>query len=446
MALAGDELPALRTPIPGPRSRALAERLARVECRNITALAPVPPISWMEARGAAVRDADDNIFIDLTAGFGVAAAGHANPSVAAAIARQADMLAHGLGDVHPAALKVQLLERLASLTPGRLGVGILGSAGAEAVEAAFKTALLRTGRPGILAFSGAYHGLTYGALAATHREDFRSPFHRQLYAGVRFAPFPSEEGELEGSITRVHAVLGEAESSPDPIGAIIVEPIQGRGGLVVPPAGFFQALRAAADGERTLLIFDEIYTGCGRTGRWFACEHEGVTPDLLILGKALTGSLPLSAVIGTPDAMSGWPASTGEAIHTSTFLGNPIACAAALAQLAEIEQLGLVERAAALGARIAARAQEWCSLPGVAGRRGRGLLQGVVMQSGAAAVAVIDAALQAGVLLLAEGAGNVLAITPPAVITDAQLDHACHVLGDALAGADKRVPLGPGRA
>jgi 4-aminobutyrate aminotransferase-like enzyme len=432
MPLAGDELPALRTPVPGPRSAALAERLARVESRNVTALDPAAPIFWCEARGAAVRDADDNTFIDLTAGFGVANAGHANPAVAGAIGRQAVTLAHGLGDVYPPDIKVTLLERLARITPGTLGTTILASAGAEAVEAALKTALLRTGRPGILAFQGAYHGLTYGALATTHRSDFRAPFEAQLFAGVRFARYPHAAAERQACLEEVRATLEAAERSASPVGAILVEPILGRGGLVVPPAGFLEDLRALADGAGTLLIFDEIYTGCGRTGRWFACEHEGVVPDVLVVGKGLTGSLPLSAAIGTVEAMSGWPLSTGEAIHTSTFLGNPIACAAALAQLDEIERLGLLDRATALGDQIAERTEGWRSIPGVVGRRGRGLLQGVVLSDAERGGRVIAAALRAGVLLLAEGAGEVLALTPPAVITGGQLDHALSVIERAL--------------
>jgi 4-aminobutyrate aminotransferase / (S)-3-amino-2-methylpropionate transaminase / 5-aminovalerate transaminase len=154
------------------------------------------------------------------------------------------------------------------------------------------------------------------------------------------------------------------------VGAVIVEPILGRGGLRVPPSGFLAGLRRLCDGDRTLLIFDEVYTGCGRTGRWFACEHEGVIPDILVVGKALTGSIPLSAAIGTPDAMRGWPASTGEAIHTSTFLGNPVSCAAALAQLTAIE----VCRPA--GAGDAARRGDPRADGGVAGRFGAGPCRG----------------------------------------------------------------------
>ncbi|MGH7504782.1 MAG: aspartate aminotransferase family protein [Longimicrobiales bacterium] len=437
--LEGDELPQLEGSVPGPRSRALAARLARVESRNITRIADDAPIFWSEARGACVRDADGNTFIDLTAGFGVATAGHANPRVAAAIASQALRLPHALGDVHPADVKVALLERVAGLAPGELRVGILGSAGAEAVEAALKTAVLRTGRPGVLAFRGAYHGLTLGALAVTFRPEFRTPFAARLPAGVRFAPFPAAASDAASAAHReaaalaeVRSILDEAEATAHPIGAVIVEPVQGRGGLVVPTGGFLAGLRELCDGDRRVLIFDEIYTGFGRTGAWFACEHWNVTPDILVAGKALTGSIALSIAIGSPAVMSAWPASSGEAIHTSTFLGNPVACAAALAQIEEIERGGLIARARELGSRIRDRTDHFAAtLPGVAEARGIGLLQGVrlITPDGvpdtARALEICARLLRRGILLLAEGDdASVLALTPPAVITFAQLDHA----------------------
>jgi 4-aminobutyrate aminotransferase/(S)-3-amino-2-methylpropionate transaminase len=429
--LLGDELPHLITDVPGPRSRELTDRLARVESPNVTAIEPAP-IFWTEARGAAVRDADDNIYIDLTAGFGVAHAGHAEEHVAAAIADQASRLAHGLGDVYPPEPKVRLLERLASIAPGDLSMSILANSGAEAVEAALKTAVLRTGRTGILAFEGAYHGLTYGALATTWRSDFRAHFSAQLFAGVRFAPYPV--AGVAASLEAVDRTLTDAETSPYPIGAILVEPILGRGGLRVPPAGFLAALRERCDGHRILLILDEVYTGCGRTGRWFACEHEAVIPDVLVAGKALSGSLPISAAIGTPAAMQAWPASTGEAIHTSTFLGNPIACAAALAQLDAIHNGDLLRRAERLGEVIREKTTWWATrFDGVGEPRGRGLLQGAPMRGHGQAVRVVDRCLRRGVLLLAEGTdAEVLAITPPAVITEAQLDFALAVVEEAI--------------
>src|SRR5690606_7942470 len=255
----GERLPELRTAVPGPASRALAVELAAVESRNITRIAEDGPIFWAEARGANVRDADGNTYVDLTGGFSVAAAGHGNPRVAAAVAEQASRLAHGLGDVYPPDIKVRLLRKLAELAPGELGVTILANSGAEAVEAALKTAVMRTGRPGILAFEGAYHGLTYGALAATWRPDFRARFAGQLFDGVRFAPYPI--ASVDAAIEAVDRIVKQAESSPHPVGAILVEPILGRGGLRVAPPGFLAALRDRCDGNRILLILDEVYTG-----------------------------------------------------------------------------------------------------------------------------------------------------------------------------------------
>ncbi|HEX7120704.1 MAG TPA: aspartate aminotransferase family protein [Longimicrobiales bacterium] len=451
----GEALARRVTEVPGPASRKLAARLARVESRNITRLEGEPPIFWVEARGANVRDADGNVYVDVSSGFGVAAAGHGNARVAEAVGRQAALLAHAMGDVYPAEIKVRLLERLAALAPDPLGVCVLGSAGSEAVEAALKTAILYTGRPGVIAFTGGYHGLTYGSLAATWRPEFRDPFRQQIFSGVRFAPYPyayrwTEPGDpVDGSLTAVRRLVESAARTATPIGAVVVEPVQGRGGIVVPPPGFLPALRELCDEYGLVLVFDEVYTGFGRTGAWFACEHEAVVPDILTVGKALTGMLPLSAAIGSPEVMAAWPPSTGEAIHTSTFLGNPIACAAALAQIDEIASRGLVERAASLGRRLRERLEGWRErYRSVGDVRGVGLLQGVeLVEAGPdrrpateRAGRVVRDALRAGVILLAEGpAANVLAFVPPLVITERQLDHAVDVVETALATAERGV-------
>jgi 4-aminobutyrate aminotransferase len=445
----GTVLPRQVTEVPGPASRRLAERLAVVESPNITSIEGTPPIFWAAARGANVRDVDGNTFVDLTAGFGVAASGHANPRVAEAVGRQAATLAHGLGDVYPPEIKVRLLERLAELAPGELGVSILASAGAEAVEAALKTAIVYTGRPGVIAFTDSYHGLTYGALATTWRSDFREPFRPQLFGGVHFAPYPhpyhhrGSDDPVDSALAAIRRIVAEASTTAAPIGSVLVEPIQGRGGIVVPPPDFLPRLRQLCDELELVLIFDEVYTGFGRTGRWFAAEHWGVTPDLMAVGKALTGMLPLSAAIGTPAVMAGWPPSAGEAIHTSTFLGNPIACAAALAQIDEIETEGLVERAERVGSRLRDRLEAWRDrYPIVGDIRGLGLLQGVELvedretrsPATTAAGRVVGAALRRGVILLSEGPrANILALVPPLTITDEQLDYAVQVLEEEVA-------------
>jgi 4-aminobutyrate aminotransferase-like enzyme len=418
----------------------MARRLSEVESRNVTLLSPDFPVFWAEAKGSNVRDVDGNIYLDLTGAFGVSAAGHAARRVVEGIRRQAGQLIHGMGDVHPPAIKVEFLEALAALGPWPHSRAILGSSGSEAVEAALKTALLATGRPGILAFEGAYHGLTLGSLATTHREDFRGPFLSRTYRGVRFAPFPDDKGgkkAIRESLDRVRYLLREGDSG-DEVGAVIVEPIQGRAGVRIPPQGYMEALADLTWNAKALLIFDEIFTGLGRTGALFGFLHEGVVPDLLCLGKGLGGGLPLSACIGPDRIMDAWPPSRGEAIHTSTFLGNPLSCAAGLAFLEELARGDLVSRSQRMGVRLL----EGLSLvldgiPEVHEVRGRGLLVGVDLrdpESGrpmkGVGAQIAGQALKEGLLVLPAGAvGNVLELSPPLTITEEQLDWAIECLG-----------------
>jgi 4-aminobutyrate aminotransferase-like enzyme len=444
---AGDQLPRITVPPPGPESRRLAATLRRYESPNVTFISDELPIFWREALGANVLDVDGNIYIDLCAGFGVAAAGHRVPRVTEAVKRQLDLLAHGMGDVHPPEIKVRLLERLAEIAPGDLSQAVLSSSGSEAVESALKTARLASGRPGVLCFRGAYHGLTYGALAVTDGEFFRGPFEDQLGLPVARVPFPdpyrpdpevARRGDLLGST--LEAVAEELDAD-DRIGAIIVEPILGRGGIVVPPDGFLRGLRQECDRCDLILIFDEVYTGFGRTGRWFACQHEDVVPDIICVGKALSGALPFSACIGRPEIMAAWPTSGGEAFHTSTFLGHPLGCAAALAQIDEIEAGGLIERSARLGATLLERLEKLRSrVRSIGDVRGRGLLAAVelVRDPGARpdperAARVVKRALRAGLILLA--GDGVIELSPPLTITEEQLAFALLALEDCLARA-----------
>jgi len=418
-------LPELRTDVPGPRSRALAARLAAVESRNVTCLVPEPPIAWERAAGANVWDVDGNRFVDLGGGFGVANAGHSHPRIVAAVAEQSARLMHAMGDVHPPAVKVALLEALAARFPGGgRARALLGSSGSDAVESALKTALIATGSAGVIAFDGAYHGLALGALDATSRAAFRAPFAARLPLRTGFARF----GDA-GDVTRAARELGA------PVGAVLVEPVQGRGGERVAPDGFLGELRALCDREGWLLILDEVYTGFGRTGRWFACEHEGVVPDLLCVGKGLASGMPISACIGRANVMDAWPPSQGEALHTQTFLGHPPSCAAALASLAALEEEKLVERAAEDGAAalafLRARAH---GLARVAEVRGRGLMLGIECDSPATAQRACRAALGRGVILLPSGDdGRVLSLTPPLCIGREALEHALAIVLAELA-------------
>jgi len=444
MTAFGQRIPEIRARPPGPRSLALARRLAEVESRNVTHLSADFPVFWEEAHGANVRDVDGNVYLDLSGAFGVALAGHGPERVVSAIRDQASLLVHGMGDVHPPEVKVRFLEALARLAPWPEARTVLASSGSEAVEIALKTALMATGRPGVVAFEGAYHGLTLGALAATHREDFRGPFLSRTYPGVRFAPFPG--GPLhapvaaEESLDRVAWFLREGDGG-DEVGAIIVEPIQGRAGVRIPPPGFLSRLAELAEKAGTLLIFDEIFTGLGRTGKLFACQHDDVVPDLICLGKGLGGGVPLSACVGPPRVMNAWPTSSGEAIHTSTFLGNPLACASGLAFLGALEQGGLVDRSLALGETLLSSLGAALSGVEEVGQiRGRGLFLGLELVepgSGApragAAVRAAEAALKEGLLVLPAGeAGHVLELSPPLVITEEQLEWAVPRLAEVL--------------
>lgn len=417
-----DAPPELVTAVPGPESRALATRLARVECPAITDLSG-PPIFWERGAGANVWDVDGNRYVDLLAGFGASCLGHAHPALARAAARQSEALLHAMGDVYPARVKVELLEAIEARLPGDLGLAILSGSGSDAVESALKTALRVTGRGRVLAFEGAYHGLGFGALDATHRPEFRAPFQERLAGLTVFAPY--------GDVAAAERAL-----AAEPFGAILVEPIQGRGGIRMPPPGFLSGLRELADRHGALLVFDEVYTGWGRTGRWLACEHEGVLPDVVALGKALGGGFPLSACAGRREVMERWGAARGEALHTSTHLGNPLGCAIALAVIGELESARLLERAETLGRHALARLRgELAEAPGVREVRGRGLLIGVELDEPERADRAVRAALERGLILLGEGAdGRVLSLTPPLNIDPGVLDGALDTLVGLLSG------------
>ena len=411
------------------------------ESRNVTFVEPDGswPIVWERARGVNVWDADGRKFLDLTAAFGVAAAGHANPRVVRAGQRQMEKLLHAMGDVHPHALKARLARELSRLTFGRWnspksksGKTIFCNSGFEAVEAALKTAMLATSKPGVIAFEGGYHGLGYGALNATHREHFRAPFRGQLAGFAEFVGFPATPRQLKKTAAEIRDLLHYKE-----IGAVLVEPVQVRGGINVPPRNFLTVLRRLCDEYDALLILDEVYTGFGRTGKWFACEHSGAVPDLICLGKALTGGFPLSACVGRADVMdAAWPVSGGEAIHTSTFLGHPVGCAMALAQIAEIRRLNLVGRSATLGRYLLRALQTGIANPQFnLSVRGLGLMVGIELclhgrvPATIAALRVIREMLHAGFILLPEGANaNVISFTPPLTITKAQLASAVKAL------------------
>ena len=447
--------------------------LRAYESRNVTFIAPDGswPIVWERARGVRVWDADGRDYLDFTAAFGVAATGHANPRVVKAGQQQMAKLLHAMGDVHPHALKAELAQELSRITferwqgqseaqsskskvaerrtPAATGKTIFCNSGSEAVEAALKTALLATGKPGVIAFEGAYHGLGYGALNVTQRAHFRAPFRNQLREFGHFVPFPKANTAAPGG-QQPDPTLVETEAQMqslfrrERIGAVLVEPVQVRGGINLPPPEFLPLLRRLCNEHHALLILDEIYTGFGRTGRWFACEHSGTVPDVICLGKALTGGFPLSACVGRADLMdAAWAPSSGEAIHTSTFLGHPVGCAMALAQIKEIKDRELVQRSAELG-QILIDAFSM-SIPRTSNltvtSRGLGLLAGleVCLPDGSPATEAVlylvkTLVHEPGFILLPEGEhSNVIGFTPPLTISPSQLRTAVHALGKLLA-------------
>ena len=427
-------LESLLTPVPGPRSRALAERLARYEAPGVTYLGADYPVFWESASGALVTDVDGNRYLDLTSAFGVATTGHTNPAVAHAVAEQASRLMHGMGDVHPTEVRTQLLETLAEITPGALQKSFLSTSGADAVEFALKTALLATRKPRVVAYRGAYHGLSLGALEVIGIDKFREPFAPLVPEHATFLPYPGAQTSLETAIGAVRRAL----DVDGDIGAVLLEPIQGRGGVIVPPDGFLRALRALCDERGVLLILDEIYTGFGRTGPMFACEREGVVPDLLCIGKAIAGGIPLAATIGTARVMDAWPISAGEAIHTSTFLGNPVACAAALANIAQMRTLDVTGRVRAKEGRLRERLAALRAYRSVRDTRGAGFLHAVEFADGAFANRVVVAALAAGLILLQSGpTGTSITLAPPLVIEDAQLARALDLFEQSIRSCEE---------
>ncbi|HEV3089605.1 MAG TPA: aspartate aminotransferase family protein [Candidatus Elarobacter sp.] len=424
-----DDFESIVTAIPGPRSRELAAQLARYEAPGVTYLGSDYPVFWESASGALVTDVDGNRYLDLTSAFGVAASGHTNPYVAGAIADQAQRLIHGMGDVHPTEVRVRLLERLADLAPGDLCKSYLATSGAEAVEFALKTALLATGKPRFLAFLGAYHGLSLGALEVAGIDKFRAPFAPLVADRATFLPYPGAETTAESALGAVREALAR---EPE-IGAVIAEPVQGRGGVIVPPQRWLRGLRAICDERGLLLILDEIYTGFGRTGTMFACEREAVVPDLLCVGKALAGGVPLSATLGTARAMDAWPPSAGEALHTSTFLGNPLACAAALANLDELARLGVLERVRARERTLGERLGRLRSSKSVRDVRGLGFLWAVEFADAAFANRIVVRALARGLILLQSGTtGTSVTLAPPLVVEDVQLARALELFEDTV--------------
>jgi 4-aminobutyrate aminotransferase len=393
------------------------------------------------AEGAHLHTVDGRDVLDFGCGIGVTNLGHRHPAVVAAVHEQVDRLWHtSVTAFHPQ--MIEAAAALVSITPPSLDQVFLNNTGAEAVEGAIKLARRSTGRSDIIAFVGAFHGRTYGALSVTASKAAYRRGMGPLLPGVHHIRYPycfrycsHPSGALCDLVERELELLFATTTAPDTVAAILVEPVQGEGGYVVPPATFMPMLRKVCDEHGILLIADEVQSGFGRTGRMFAVEHTSVEPDIMCVAKALGNGMPIAATIARHRVMRAWH----EGEHGSTFGGNAVACAAAIAVIQTLTRERVPERAERLGRKVMERARGWQSdMPALADVRGLGLMIGLeFMQGGAPATGLVDqiaaAALARGLLVLSCGIdGNVIRLIPPLTIPEGELDSGLDILEAAM--------------
>ncbi|GAB4583239.1 4-aminobutyrate--2-oxoglutarate transaminase [Nocardia sp. IFM 10818] len=429
---------ALVTALPGPRSQELTARRKAAVAAGVGSTAPVYAA---DADGGVIVDVDGNSLIDLAAGIAVTNVGASHPKVAAAVSDQAQHFTHTCFMVTPYEAYVRVCEELAALTPGdHEKRSVLFNSGAEAVENAVKVARLATGRTAVVAFDHAYHGRTNLTMALTaksmpYKAHF-GPFAPEVYRMPMSYPF--RDGGLDGKAAAAEAVLRiEKQIGADSVAAIIIEPIQGEGGFIVPAPGFLPALAEWARANGVVFIADEVQTGFSRTGDWFACDHEGVVPDIITMAKGIAGGMPLSAITGRAELM--------DAVHAGglggTYGGNPVACAAALAAIEVMRDHDLPARARRIGEIATARFTELAQqVPAIGDVRGRGAMlalefvkPGTSEPDSALTAKIAARCLEQGVITLTCGTfGNVIRLLPPLVIGEDLLDEALTVLCTAI--------------
>lgn len=426
----------IRTEIPGPRSREIIERKERVVAEPLSLTFP---IVIERGEGATLTDVDGNTFIDFTGGVGCLNVGHSHPRVVEAAQDQLERFSHTDFTIVPYEVYVNLAERLCELAPITNAKAAFFNAGTEAVENAIKFARSYTKRQAVIAFEGGFHGRTLLSLSLTSKvhpykaglgpfapEVYRVPFAQDYRGPDARTALAALEQAL---VTRVAA---------ESVAAIVIEPVQGEGGFVVAPRPFLEGVRRICDDNGIVLVVDEIQTGFGRTGKLFAIEHYGVEPDLMAVAKSIAAGLPLSAVVGRAEIMD----APGDSAIGGTYVGNPVAQAAALAVLDVIEDDGLVARAAAIGETIRSRMTTWHERFQVVGDvRGLGAMMAIELVHGRdskdpapeLASAVVEAAAERGLLLLKSGIySNCIRVLVPLVITDSELDEALDVWEQAL--------------
>ena len=426
--------PHLVTEVPGPRARAIIARDQAVASPSLTRAYPLVAES---GAGMVVTDVDGNRFLDFAAGIAVCSTGHAHPKVVQAIKDQAERLVHIAATDFYEPRYLELMERLAAIAPFTDPARVfLTNSGTEAVEGAIKLARHHTGRPGIIAFEGGFHGRTMGALSLTNSKVKQRAGFGPLLPMVHHAPFPRIRAWREGSggdgsaelDVLKRAILGRI-IAPTDVAAIVIEPIQGEGGYFPAPASFLRGLRDLCDEHGILLVADEIQSGMGRTGRWWAIEHAGIEPDIVTVAKGIASGMPIGAFLAR-DSVWTWPPGS----HGSTFAGNPVCAAAALATIDVIESDGLAN-ATEMGDRLRDGLERVASEGGaVRDVRGAGLMLGVEFGSHEAAEAVQEAAFQRGLLTLECGESS-LRFSPPLIVDAAAVDTAVRIFGDALAAA-----------
>lgn len=427
------------TEVPGPRSRELQERRKGLVAQGVGSVLPVYVAA---AGGGILLDVDGNSFVDLASGIGVTGVGNSSPLVVERAAEQLAAYTHTCFMVAPYEGYLEVCEALAEVTPGTHAKrSALFNSGAEAVENAVKIARSATGRDAVVVFDHAYHGRTNLTMAMTakampYKHGF-GPFAGEVYRAPMSYPF-REPVPISGADAARRATTAiEKAVGADQVACVVVEPIQGEGGFVVPAPGFLPGLADWCREHQVLLVADEIQSGFCRTGDWFACDHEGVVPDLVTTAKGIAGGLPLAAVTGRADVM--------DAVHVGglggTYGGNPVACAAALGAIETMRTRDLAGRARAIGAQLLGRLGELADrVPAVGDVRGRGAMVAVeVVEPGTtepapAVAAAVSAACHAnGVLTLTCGTyGNVLRFLPPLVIGDELLGDALDVVAEAF--------------
>jgi 4-aminobutyrate aminotransferase len=435
------DLPILNGPLPGPRARAIIERDAQVVSPSYTRCYPLVA---RKGEGAIIEDVDANRFLDFTAGIAVVATGHCHPRVVEAIQQQAARLIHMSGTDFYYEELAALAEKLNEIAPGDVPRRVsFGNSGAEAVEGAIKLARYATGRDKIIAFFGSFHGRTMGALSLTSRKAVQRAKFGPLIPGVIHAPYPycyrcaygqTPESCAVECVKHIEDTLLKTIAPAEETAAIVVEPVQGEGGYVVPPQKFFDELARVAHANGILLIFDEVQSGMGRTGKMWAADHFGMVPDILTVAKGIASGMPLGATVARADLMT-WPPGA----HASTFGGNPVACAAALVTI-ELLQKELVDNAAAMGDYLMARMRPWpARFPIVGDVRGLGLMLGIEIVRDHATMEkapawrdrIVSLAFERGLLLLGAG-DNSVRLCPPLVITRDQCDFALDTLEACL--------------